>query len=307
MPTEQTPPRLSLGIVLVLAANLFFVTASALVWGFKNRFPTIQIVFIQNAVSLLCILPLALRKGLFRLKTGELPTHLIRDIMGVASYFLFFLAIRILNLVDASTLYYLAPFFVPLVWWIWMKEEIPKNIWWSIILGFIGVALILNPSKQIFELGFVFGLFAGIASAIALSAVRILNLKKEPMSRTLFYYFTVGSIITGPFAWASWVQPVGMEWFYAVSIGVLIAIGQILLTIAYRYGTASYLSPLSYISLIYAGLISWLFYDQPPSLKSAIGAILIIGGGTLTYILKRKPGTVKEIFEIPKPKERPPL
>jgi hypothetical protein len=30
-------------------------------------------------------------------------------------------------------------------------------------------------------------------------------------------------------------------------------------------------------------------------------------GGTLTYILKKKPESVKEAFEIPEPKEKPPL
>ncbi|MBS0624466.1 MAG: DMT family transporter [Verrucomicrobia bacterium] len=307
MPTEETPPRLSLGIGITIFANLFFATASALVWSFSGKFPTIQIVFIQNIVSLLCILPIALRKGPARIKTSVFPIHLLRDVMGVTSYFLYFLAIRFLNLVDASTLYYMAPFFIPMIWWVWMKEKIPANVWWSIVVGFIGVAIILNPSKEIFQLGFVFGLFSGLASAIALCAVRVLNLKKEPMSRTLFYYFSIGSVLTFPFAWASWVSPVGIEWFYCISIGVSIALGQVLLTIAYRYGTASYLSPLGYTTLIYAILISWLLFEKPPSLRSLIGAIIIIVGGTITYILKKKPETIAQTFESPQPKERPPL
>lgn len=307
MPTEQTPTRLSLGIGITLLANIFFATASALVWSFKGRFPTIQIVFLQNFVSLLCVLPLALRKGPARLKTEIFPMHLLRDVMGVSSYFLYFLSIRFLNLVDASTLYYMAPFFIPMVWWIWMKETIPKNVWWSIVVGFIGVLFILHPSQEIFQLGFVFGLFAGVSSAIALCTVRVLNLKKEPMSRTLFYYFTVGSTITLPFAWASWVPPLGWEWLFCISIGVATAIGQMLLTIAYRYGTASYLSPLSYSCLIYANLVSWLIYHQPPSLRSFIGATLIVVGGTLTYVLKKKPATLSQTFESPQPKEKPPL
>ncbi len=307
MPTEQTPPRLSLGIAITLIANLFFATVSALVWDFKGKFPTIQIVFIQNVVCLLCTLPLALRKGPAYLKTTVLPYHLLRDAMGVTSYFLYFLAIRFLNLVDASTLYYMAPFFIPIVWWIWMKETIPKNVWWSILVGFLGVAVILNPSRQIFQMGFVFGLFAGITSAIALCTVRVLNLKKEPMSRTLFYYFSVGTVVTCPFTWASWTHPVGFEWLFCIIIGVATAVGQMLLTIAYRYGTASYLSPLSYSCLIYAALVSWLFYDRPPTLRSLLGALLIITGGTLTYILKKKPATLAETFQAPKPKEPPPL
>ncbi len=186
---EQTPPRLGLGIATSLFAYIFFITASSLVWSFNSQFPTIQIIFMLNCISFICILPIALRKGHLGLKTKELPTHLIRDIAGVLSYYLYYLAINYLNLTDATTLNYTAPFFVPIVWWIWMREKIELSVWWSIIVGFIGVAVVLNPTKQIFQEVFVYGLFAGLLSAIAFAALRILNLKKEPMSRTLFYYF----------------------------------------------------------------------------------------------------------------------
>jgi len=307
--SEAAPPHLTRGIVISLCAYLFFISASTMVWNFGENFPTIQIIFIQNLVSLLCILPIALRKGIARIKTQFLSDHLIRDLFGVGSYYLYFLAIRYLNLLDATTLSYVAPFFVPLVWWVWMKQKVGSHIWWSIIVGFIGVAVILNPSRQIFQLGFVYGLFAGICSAVGLCAVRVLNLRKEPMSRTLFYYFSIGALLTFPFAWAAWVSPTALDWILMIGVGLATAIGQILLTISYRYGTAAYLSPLSYSTVIYAGLISWIFFDEPLTLRSFIGTVLIIIGGTVTYILKTKPDSFKGTFIAPqvKEKDKPPF
>lgn len=308
MPTnEATPPRLLLGIAISLIAYLFFVTASSLVWEYGENFPTVQIVFIQNVISLICILPIALRKGFSRLKTQYFADHLLRDMFGIGSYYLYFLCIRSLNLVDATTLNYTAPFFVPLLWWIWTKEKVQKHVWWSIIIGFIGVAVILNPSKEIFQLGFLYGVFAGIASGAAFCALRILNMNYEPMSRTLFYYFAFGSLLMLPFTIVAWVPPTPIQWLGTIAIGIATAIAQILLTIAYRYGTASYLSPLGYVSVIYAGLASWLFFDTAPTWRSLIGTILIILGGTVTYILKKQPETLRETFEVPDTKEKPPL
>jgi len=304
---EQTPPRLALGISISLFAYIFFVTASSLVWSFQGQFPTIQIIFIQTSVSFFCILPIALRKGYRRLKTSALSIHLLRDITGVLSYYLYFIAIRYLNLTDATTLNYSAPFFVPIIWWIWMREKIDLHVWWSIIVGFIGVAVILNPTKQIFQEGFAFGVCAGLASAIAFAALRVLNLKKEPMSRTLFYYFLFGALFSAPLAWVYWVHPSGLQWLKMLGIGLATVVAQMLLTIAYRYGTASYLSPLGYSTVIYAALCSWLVFKLSPSFRSIIGTILIIIGGTLTYILKKKPERISEAFEIPNPKEKPPL
>lgn len=307
MNQEQLPPRLTLGISISLVAYIFFVTASSLVFYFGNRFPTSQIIFIQNVICFACILPLALRKGIARLKTTALFAHFIRDASGVSSYFLYFLSLRYLDLTDATTLNYTAPFFVPIVWWIWMREKIDLHVWWSIILGFIGVSVILNPTQQIFEEGFAYGLGAGIASSVAFAALRVLNLKKEPMSRTLFYYFLSGAICSAPFAWSFWIVPTQAEWFILIGIGLATVIAQMLLTIAYRYGTASYLSPLGYSTVIYAALSSWMLFEIRPTFRSLIGSVLIILGGTLTYILKKKPQSVAETFEVPQPKERPPL
>lgn len=307
MKNEETPSQLGLGIAISLFAYLFFVSASSLVWSFHGAFPTVQIIFIQNFVSLLCIFPLIFVKKFPGLKTKELPIHLIRDFAGVFSYYLYFVAIRFLNLVDATVLNYTAPFFVPLFWWIWMKERVGRNVWWSIIVGFIGVAVILNPTKQIFQIGFILGIFAGILSAIALCAVRVLNLKREPTRRTLIYYFSIGTLLSFPFALVYWVPPTPIQWLKAILIGTATACGQILLTISYRYGTASYLSPLGYSTVIYAGLISYFLFDKPFGWRTIVGGILIILGGTATYILKKKPRSVAQTFESPNPKEKPPL
>lgn len=304
---ESTPSRLKLGIIITLIAYLFFAVGSALVYNFRGRFPTIQIIFIQNFVSLICILPIALRKGIKRLKTEEMPVHFLRDAMGVGSYFLYFLAIRSLNLIDATTLNYTTPFFVPFIWLLWQKEKIQTSVWWSIVVGFIGIATILNPSKDIFQLGFLYGISAGILSAVALAALRVLNVKKEPMSRTLFYYFSLGTIFSFPFAWAVWVPPIQEEWLFTIGIGVATAIGQILLTIAYRYGTASFLSPLGYITVIYNALITCFAFGQALGWHSLAGSALIIIGGTMTYVFKKQPISVLETFEHPDQKTKPPL
>lgn len=303
----RSEAHLGFGITIALIAYIFFITASSLVWSFAGRFPTIQIIFIQNCISFICIFPIAARHGFKQLKTKHLNIHLIRDATGVLSYFLYFVSIRYLNLVDATMLNYTAPLFVPIFWWIWMKEPVQLHVWWSILIGFLGVAIILNPTRQILEIGFLFGLFAGIFSGLAFVALRLINLKREPMSRTLFYYFLFGMLITSPFAWVYWVNPTGLEWFRVIGIGASTVIGQMLLTIAYRYGTASHLSPLGYSTAIYSGLISWFFFDRPLSWRSYIGTALIVIGGTLTYILKKKPHTVSEVFKVPKPDEKPPL
>ncbi|MDE3055211.1 MAG: DMT family transporter [Verrucomicrobiota bacterium] len=295
---EPIPPRLLLGIGMTLIAYLFFITVSSIVWKIE-RIPIAQILFFQNVVALLLVSPLVLRKGIKALKTTCPREHLLRDLFGVGSYFFYFLAIQDWDLTNATLLNYSTPFFIPIFWWIWTKQKVGPNVWWAIIVGFIGVAIVLNPSRPLFELGFVYGLFAGISSALAFCALRILNLRRESMERILSYYFSLGIILSFPFALISWTTPTPLEWLQLLGIGVGTLIAQILLTIAYRFGTASYLSPLGYSTVIYAALISWLLFDILPSVQTFIGSLFIILGGTLTYILKKRPESLAETFKNP--------
>ncbi len=296
-----------MGIAITLVAYMFFIVASFLVQTFPSHFSIVQIVFIQYIASLVFLFPLFYVKKTPGIKTKEVPVHLIRAFAAVISWYLYFVAIRFLGLVDATTLNYTSPFFVPFFWWIWMKERVGRNVWWAIVVGFIGVSVILNPTKEIFQLGFVLGLFAGILAGVSLCGMRVLSIKQEPKRRIMFYLFCTGAILSFPFAMVYWVTPTPEQWVKMVLIGFMTTCGQILLTVAYRYGTASYLSPLSYVSVVFAGIIGYFFLDNPLEWRTLIGTALIVLGGSATYILKKKPKSVAETFKTSGSEKKPPL
>jgi len=297
-------PNLLFGIVLTIGAYLCFAISAAIVRLIDIKIPTVQILFIQSIISVIFIAPLFIKKRLYSVKKELIKLHLIRSISGVSSFFCYFFAIKKMNLVDATVLTYTAPFYTPIIWMLFAKEKkIEKGIWWTIILGFIGIALILKPSEKILKAGSMIGISAGILGSIALVSIRLLNQKLESLLRTLFYYFFISALITVPFAILNWTYPSSIEWKLLISIGLLMAFGQLLLTTAYMHGTASFLSPISYSMIIFTGLISWIFFKQIPGYLSFIGTSLIIIGGSISYIIKVKPVKFIEIFEHP-PEEK---
>lgn len=297
-------PNLLFGVFLTIGAYLCFAIAAAIVRILDVDISTMQILFMQSVVSVVIIFPIFLKKKLFKFNKKLIPLHLMRSLAGVGSFFCYFLAIKKMNLVDATVLTYTAPFYTPIIWMLFTKEKTEKGIWWTIVLGFIGIALILKPTESIFlKTGSLLGITAGILGAIALVSIRLLNQKTESLIRTLFYYFCISAIVTLPYTIVKWVYPSINEWVLLFSIGILMSFGQLLLTTAYMHGTASFLSPISYSMIIFTGLISWLFFKKMPGLLSFIGAILIIIGGTITYIIKVKPKKFIEIFEHP-PEEK---
>ena len=292
-------PNLLAGIIITVLAYFFFAIAGSLVKAIGPNISSFEIVFFLNFFSLIIIIPYCLKKKTLNFRKSFWSYHLIRDITGVASYICYYAAIKYINLIDATVLAYTSPFFTPFIWWVWAREKIEKDVWWTIILGFIGIAFILKPTENIFRPGAIIGLASGVLSALSLVTVRILNQRQASLSHTLFYYFLVGTIIAFPIMTFYWKQPSIIEWIYLIAIGLTIVFGQILLTIAYRHGTASFLSPLSYSIVIFILFISWIVFNHYPGLLSFIGTALIVIGGTFSFIQRQKPKKLFKIFENP--------
>jgi drug/metabolite transporter (DMT)-like permease len=299
-------PSLKYGVFLTLTAYLLFAICSTCVKLLGDQFPTIEIVFFQSIIPLICIAPTIFTHKLYLLKPVSIKDHLIRDISGIASYFAYFFAIKYLGLVDATVLTYTAPFYIPIIWSIWTKEKISKNVWWTILLGFIGILFILKPGPGIIKLNSFIGILAGILSALALAAISMLNKKRELLTNILFYNFLVSALIALPFALITWQAPSLIEISLLLGVGLSTFLGQILLTEAYRHGTASFLSPLSYSIVIYTAFISWGLLKNPPGWLSFIGILFVVFGGTLSFIFREKPENVSEIFTKTNSTEAPP-
>jgi S-adenosylmethionine uptake transporter len=151
----------------------------------------------------------------------------------------------------------------------------------TVLLGFAGVALVLQPSLDRDQLapGMV-GLASGMLSALAYLQVTTLGRVGEPEIRVVFY-FSCGSFLAG--AVMSLLQgwhahtPTGICLLLAT--GVFATTAQVLMTRAYAIGR-----PLSNASLQYLGIAFsfvygiWLFHDALTWPASA-GMALIVAAG----------------------------
>lgn len=285
--TEPFQPSLKKGVFLALSASLFYCIVRALGSHLQGHIRTEQILFMQNFVALICLLPsFRGERGIW--KTPQKKVHLIRSLAALTSHYLCLLALQTMSLVDVTTLHFSSAFFVPLISSLWFKEKLHPLIWLAIGLGFAGVALILDPSWEIFQPGSLFVLCAALAAAVGTSAVRNLNLLQEPTNKTLLYVFSVGTaVMFGPCC-VHWVMPKFNEWLLLIGIGISVMINHTLIVQSFKHAPAAYLSPLSYSAIVYAAIFSWLFFNEPMDTETILGSLLIALGGYLTYVLSSR-------------------
>jgi len=75
-----------------------------------------------------------------------------------------------------------------------------------------------------------------------------------------------------------------------VLAGLIGGVAQILITSAYRFGSASMLAPYDYTSMLFAILLGYVFFAELPTMMMLAGAALVISAGALVIWRERQLG-----------------
>lgn len=276
------------GIPLVLLAWLCFTglwTISKLIED-QTTIPTM--LFFRNLLGLVVIIPWIIKYWPKSLKVNNQKLVITRSILGLLNLLFIFLAVQQIFLVNTTLLNNTAPFFVPFLLLFWKKIPIDHKIWPAILIGFIGVILILQPNRELFNWGSIYGLLSGLCLALVIITMR-LTTHSETLYTFLLYFFVIGIIATTPFALLNWKIETPLTLISLLSMGLLSAMGQIFLFFGLRYGKAHELAPLSYSTVIFSGIFEWILWGHTPKLIAFFGMALILAAGIWIVIKGRLP------------------
>lgn len=254
--------------------------------GGQTTVPTM--LFFRNVMGLVVVLPFLFKKRLKALEIKNWKIVLSRSLLGLINLFLIFMAVRKISLVNTTLLNNSAPFFVPFVLWFWLKIPINHKMWPAILAGFIGIGLILQPDKKIFNVGAAYALLSGIFLAVNLVMMRLTS-KSENLFSFLLYFFLIGGVITLPFALLDWkIDGFGVL-IGLLSIGLLSCLGQVFLYHGMKWGKAHQLAPFTYATVIFSGIYEWLIWGRVPDAIAYVGMVLIIASGIWIVIVSPPP------------------
>lgn len=283
-PKKEHFRQLSIGIVILLLARLALACVVLLSRFATKSVSMPEMIFFQNAIALICLLPFFFKFGLKSLKMENVWHVLIRIISGLLAFVFLLLSAQQISLTGSILLNNAAPLYVPFVALIWRKVPINHRLWTGIILGFIGLIFILEPWKVLsgvsvfkMELGFLYGLLSGICAAIAIISMRVLRFSR--MFPILFFYYLFSCVVTLPPALMEWTMPPFSVVWILLAIGVLTLITQGGYLKAFRYGQAAHLSPFFYVAVVYGALFDWLVFHHLPDLWMILGTVFLIVGG----------------------------
>jgi drug/metabolite transporter (DMT)-like permease len=277
------------GMLWMIIATFFFSLMGSFVKLGANHFSSVELVFYRSFISLLFLF-IYIMIGQKEIKTPHLRKQIDRGVVGFLSLAFFFYAIAHLNLGSAMTLNYTSPiflgFFLPFI----SRQKIKKSILFCTISGFIGALLILDPHGewQSWFAGAI-GLVSGIGAALAYIHVIQLSKLNEPDWRTVFYFTLVSTLGSG--LWISFTDYQKLAWgdmWILIPLGLSATIAQIAMTRAYRLGNTLVIGALSYLTIVFSGVISLLYFNETMRIEDILGATLIIVSGAIASNISLK-------------------
>ncbi len=278
----------------MLVASALFAVLGACVKLAADRYHIAEIVLYRGLTG---VVALAAYAHFTRRPIGTpIPwTHFRRGAVGTAALSLWFYAASTLPLGTATALNYTSSLFLAaIILGAALRARRPMNLplVLAVLLGFVGVLLVLQPSFGAGQrIGAFGGLLSGLLSATAYWYVRDLGRQGEPEWRIVFYFSLsvlaigfAGSLVTGFTAHT----PAGALLLAAVGIVALLA--QLAMTRAYSLGHALLTASLQYSAIVFSATLGVIVFADRIAVTGWIGMTVIIGSGALaTWLAQRRP------------------
>jgi drug/metabolite transporter (DMT)-like permease len=267
------------GMTAMLIGVASFSIMDACLKLLTAHYPATQVAALRGLAALPVVFAWALYSGGVRqLLRVSWPLHLVRGVMSVFMMVTFAYALKTLSLAKAYSIFFVAPLLIALLGIVLLRERVMKAQWMAIGVGFIGVLIVLKPEASTADFGW-WGTLAvlGTAVAYALSSVIVKILGRTDSTQAMMFWMTA-MLALGATAIAlpHW-QPIAPE-HYAILAGIAFtgAIGQWGVTVAFKHAPAASVAPLEYTGLAWVIIIDLLVWSTTPSLRTLLGAGLII-------------------------------
>lgn len=293
-----TSHRPGLAIALKCAAVFLFTAMAALIKAASAEVPAGEAVFFRSAFAIPVILVWLAARGELRngLITRNPMGHVWRGLLGTSAMGMTFAGLGLLPLPEVTAIGFAAPIFTLILAALLLGETIRAIRISAVVIGLLGVLIMLWPrlgAGGSVQDGATLGALLVLAATFCRSLVQIhiRRLVQTEHTAAIVFYFSVTasvlSLLTLPFGW---VVPSAETLGMLMIAGVGGGIAQILVTSSFRFGPASMLAPYDYMSMLFALIIGYVWFDEVPTIVMLTGAALVIAGNAVVIWRERQLG-----------------
>jgi len=266
----------SKGVALALISSAMFVSVGMIVRTLSDTIDPVQILLFRQLVFIALLSPAIIVNLQVLLRPRKVGLHMLRVSGAFVSLYFGFLAVSHLPFADATALGFIQVLFVALISHIFLAEKIGVARKFTIIVGFIGVILVVNPTFEGASTQYIlYGLMAAFGAAVAVVCVRKVAQTEPKITLLAYQAIFVAAIALLPAVYV-WQWPTLNEWLLLIMVGVISSIAQWVGISAYKLAEANIVANVEYVKIVYSLLIGYWFFAELPNIYAIIGATIII-------------------------------
>ncbi len=273
-------------------ASFSFSLMTVCVKKIDERIPIYELVFFRSILSL-ALTSIIIKKIEINPWGNKRLLLTLRGILGTIALVCIFYAIKNLPLGISTVIQYTYPLFISIFAVILINEKITKNLIISLIVGWLGVLVILNPSQlssldaEIKITSVLIAFIGAVCTALAYVVVKKLSSTENVF--IIIKYFPLVSVITlFPIVIINWVTPNLIDFIWIVGIGLFTQLGQTFLTIGLKNLQATKASTINYLQVFFGATWGVLIFNESININFMFGSLLILLGTIITTSKKLK-------------------
>ncbi len=228
--------------------------------------------------------------------------HALRGLIMAIATFCFFLSLRYLPLADAIAIFFVQPMILTLMSWLFLGEQVGWHRRLAVLAGFIGALFIIKPGSETFTVAALLP----FAAACFFSSYLVLTRSVANIDHPATMQFVSGTCAMLVLSLALFIAsllpdntlsptaPSGMQWLWLALIGLVAAVGHLLVIMGMNRAPASVLAPFGYAEIIAATTLGWLIFGDWPDQLTWVGIVIIVASGVYVFIREQHQAAHRE-------------
>ena len=261
----------------------------------SDNYPVGQVLFFRGFCGIIPILFLIPKERFFDFYKTERPAlHVKRCLAGLIAIVSIFVALRNLPLATVVSISFASPIFTTIFSIFLLNEKVGFYRWLAVFVGFIGIIIISEPGFSSLNIYYIYPIIFCLGLSYVAIAIRKLS-STEPVW-LISFFFSFSILILSFFSlYQQWIMPSFIDLILLSSIGILGGIANLWLSQSYKYSEVSLVSPLKYLALVFAIIFGYLVWDEIPTIKTLMGALLVI---LSSFIIFRREMSLKKQLSV---------
>ncbi len=247
-----------------------------LVVKWSNGYPLGQVLFFRGFIGALLYFLIIPRNRITNFYyTKRAGLHFLRCFFGLIALLSIFTALRNLPLATVVSISFAAPIFTTIFSIFFLNEKVGVYRWLAVLIGFIGIIIIAQPGLTELNIYYVYPIVFCLGMAYVAISIRQLS-KTEPVWLISLYFsiaITIVSLTTIP---NGWIMPSFNDFIILSFLGVFGGVANLWLSQSYKFSEVSLVTPLKYLTLVFAIIFGYLIWGEIPTIKTLAGAFLVL-------------------------------